>query len=312
MLESKFSFFPEQFSNECQPVFLGDWIDQTINPAPGNKPVVDAVLEYRATGDKSIKSGLPACTPGGLFTTKSRVKGTEISRTGLLTFDIDSKDNPQVQDWPALKQQLHESGFILFTALSTSGNGLYGLIKISDPYQQRDHFNQLIFDFKELWGINLDTTKGKNCNDLRIYSYDPKALVSLDAEIYDRKVEDKITFKWMKRNKAANSPEETIKKVRAVLREVQSRSLDLNPGCDYETYRALAWAFCDSAVSPHNRELFHEAMKTHSRYSYGMSDKAFTQLEKSYRQGKTTIGTFFSLCQKAGINLGDVYKSAKI
>lgn len=275
--------------------------------------MVDQVKAYRETGDKSIKAKLPACTPGGLYTTETRVKGTEISRTGLLTFDIDGKDNRHIKDWSEVRQKLHDAGFVIFSALSTSAKGVYGIIKISDPYQQKKHYEQLEYDLKQLFDLTLDSTKGKNCNDLRIYSYDPNALVNLDAEVYDRKKEDEIKFTKLKSFRPKiDSPKETVKKVKAVIQRLQDKHIDLNPTGDYATYRALAWAFCDTSISPHNRDLFHQAMSTHSKYSYNHSDREFIKLQKRYRPGKTTIATFFKLAKDNGINLGEVYKENKI
>lgn len=281
----------------------------TTNPEPWMKRLS---LKYRETGDKQDKAKLPAITPGGVFSPNSRVADNVVHKTGLVCFDIDAKDNTHIQNWEKVKEELAHNKYIIFTALSTSGNGCFGFVKIKDPDKQEEHFTQLSADLKKTYDLTVDSSKGELCNDLRYYSYDPQPFYNPDWEVYNGL--PKITFsKPVYRPKAKiDSPDKTIQKVKAVVQEVQDRNIDLNPTCDYETYRALAWAFCDNSISPYNRELFHQAMSTHSKYRYGISDKEFTKLQKSYRQGRTTIATFFSLCKDQGINLGEVYKNSSI
>ncbi len=269
-------------------------------------------LKYRETGDKQDKAKLPAITPGGVFTPNSRVADNVVHKTGLVCFDIDAKDNTHIQDWEKVKEELIHNKYIIFTALSTSGKGCYGFVNVEDPDKQEEHFTQLSADLKNTYDLAVDSTKGENCNDLRYYSYDPQPFYNPEWETYKKLPVIKFSKPVYRPKSKIDSPDKTIKKVRAVIKEVQDRNIDLNPAYDYERYRALAWAFCDHTVSPYNRELFHDAMRTHSRYNYTVSDKEFNKLQKSYKQGKTTIATFFSICKNQGINLGEVYKNRSI
>jgi hypothetical protein len=75
---------------------------------------------------------------------------------------------------------------VAFTALSASGRGVWALVKVAEPENIGAHFEQLDRDFQSL-GIALDTSKGGNPSDLRIYSFDPDAVIKERFALYTRK-----------------------------------------------------------------------------------------------------------------------------
>ena len=76
-------------------------------------------------------------------------------------------------------------------SLSTGGRGVYALVKVSQPDRQAEHFNALEADFKT-FGITLDSSKGKNPNDARFYSYDPGAIIKDSFTIYKKLPPEKV------------------------------------------------------------------------------------------------------------------------
>lgn len=96
--------------------------------------MLNALDFIRKTDDKEarnfIKARLPAITPSGLFSV--RKKEGLIAHSGLICLDIDAKENPAIEDWNVLKQNLPVSEHILYAGLSASGRGLFCLVPIAD------------------------------------------------------------------------------------------------------------------------------------------------------------------------------------
>lgn len=152
--------------------------------------MLNALDFIRKTDDKEvrnfIKARLPAITPSGLFSV--RKKEGLIAHSGLICLDIDAKENPAIEDWNVLKQNLPVSEHILYAGLSASGRGLFCLVPIADGKQHLQHFLALERDFKEA-GIVLDPA----CKDiprLRGFSHDPAAYVNFGAKPYEKVVQE--------------------------------------------------------------------------------------------------------------------------
>ena len=150
---------------------------------PSNE-MLKALDFIRKTDNKDarnlIKSRMPAITPRGLFSVRKN-EGL-IAHSGLICLDIDAKENPSIEDWNALKQNLPVFEHILYAGLSASGRGLFCLVPIVDGKQHLQHFRALERDFKDA-GIVLDPA----CKDiprLRGFSHDSSAYVNFGARTY--------------------------------------------------------------------------------------------------------------------------------
>ena len=53
---------------------------------------------------RELKAQLPAITPSGIFTVR-RDQGL-IQDSGLICLDLDGKDNPHIEDWESVKEQV--------------------------------------------------------------------------------------------------------------------------------------------------------------------------------------------------------------
>ena len=100
-----------------------------------------------------------------------------------MQFDVDPEGNPNVSNWPALRDQLSLIREILYCGLSASGNGVWGIINVNDPTRYKEHFESLKKDFLS-FGIVLDRSKGGNPTDLRYYSYDQDAYIADEYSVY--------------------------------------------------------------------------------------------------------------------------------
>lgn len=136
-----------------------------------------------------MKKTLPCVTPSAQL--KSRAANTSnrvVALTGLMQADIDGKDNPHINDWEGLRDELKSFAPICFCSISVSGQGIYGFVQVSDPELLPMHFQALLNDFAEM-GIKLDPSKGSRPTDCRLYSYDSGAWLNPDAPIYFKTAE---------------------------------------------------------------------------------------------------------------------------
>lgn len=173
--------------NNCYNITLGQWLNGCMKPSKETLP--NLIKQIRATDDKAKKSELKIKLPGVVLgaVVRSRAKNDNskvMQLTGLLPFDIDQQDNPGM-DAAAVRNVLSKVRNVIFAALSASGKGVWGLVQVSNPSKQKEHFEQLKSDFEKL-GIIIDKSKGGNPTDLRFYSYDPEAYLSETFKIYDR------------------------------------------------------------------------------------------------------------------------------
>jgi hypothetical protein len=127
-------------------------------------------IEDKEIRDK-IKATLPAITPSGLFSYRS--KDCLIRHSGFIQFDIDQKGNETIANYKELKKEICKIPNVAYCGLSVSGKGFWGLIPVENPER-----HNLYFKYIEKWfearGLLIDSAPKSVCS-LRGYSYDPEA-----------------------------------------------------------------------------------------------------------------------------------------
>jgi hypothetical protein len=296
MNKAKISIF-ETFDSDPKTISLRRWIAATMN---GNSKFAKQVQEYRETSDSSIKKSLPLATVGALCEDGRKLENV-IHRTGWIALDIDAKDNPHLEDAEAVRDAISNIVYVAFAGLSVSGNGVWGLVKVEDPQKQDQHFEQLQKDFRKR-GIILDSTKGKNPNDARFYSYDPEAYITKEFKVYDRlPTENDAQQRWEPSYKFTNNKSfnDTLKKVERLIKEIQQQRIDITPG--YDNWISLAFALEDE-FGESGRDYFHAISEFNSEYDRRECDRQFTKCVQHRGRG-ISIGTFFHKCREYGITL---------
>ena len=187
------SVFRNVKTNTPQATTLGRWLQSCKEPTGLQQGYADTVTRLRATEDeaqqKALKLSLPAVTVGAML--HSRQKSLSDAEkiaciTGFTQVDIDMKDNPHLNDAAALRDAVARIAYVAFAGLSASGRGVWALVKVAEPENIGAHFEQLCRDFGA-YSIKLDRSKGRNPTDLRIYSYDPDAVIKERFAVYARK-----------------------------------------------------------------------------------------------------------------------------
>ena len=126
-----------------------------------------------------------------------------VYRNGVISIDIDVKDNPRIHDWEAFKREVERLPFVAYAGLSVSGLGIFALIPILDPEKHKEHFDALVRFFAQwevrfiqqgdteatvLDGLVLDPAPS-NIASKRFVSYDPEPVWKTEAEVFEDVVE---------------------------------------------------------------------------------------------------------------------------
>jgi hypothetical protein len=179
-------------STSVQHIQLSHWLQATIEPKTARAcRARDLVLMIRKESDKARQKNLKKQLPGVAVGCKIRNGFRRLpenieSITGWMQFDIDPDNNTHVDDWAGLRDMLSGLAYVAFIGLSVRARGVWGLIKIKQPEEIKNHFTQFQQDLQKNYGLTLDSSKGGNHTDLRYYSYDPDAIVKSQFRIYDR------------------------------------------------------------------------------------------------------------------------------
>lgn len=206
MLTDKISVF-KNFNSEPKTITLGQW----LKVCKEGSRYAEQVLQYRRclnelidkgysldeakkalenNGKDQLKTSLPLATVGAVCSDSRKLENV-VTRTGWIALDIDAKDNPHLTDAEHLRDEVAKIKNVAFSGLSTGGRGVWALVKVSQPKRQAEHFEALKTDFK-VFGIKLDSSKGKNPNDARFYSYDPGAIIKDSFTVYKKLPPEKM------------------------------------------------------------------------------------------------------------------------
>lgn len=282
--------YADTYFSRPQSIQLSDWLDKVMHGTQYVSLVEQIRAEPDETIQKTLKNKLPVLCVGAKLKGGTKAKHI-VKRTGWICFDIDEKDNPNITDWVSIRANLSQIPYVAFLALSVRANGLWGLIKVSDPQKQDLHFQQLLEDFKHI-GIQLDSTKGSNPNDLRFYSSDPDAYIADSFDIYDRQPQIKLIFK---KKPVKSSFSSTQKKVEEKLAIIEDHAIPIAP--DYDSYLKIGFAIA-SEFGESGRDYFHQAVRYHKKYNFRHAEK---QYSACLSPGGIGIGTFFQICKNYNI-----------
>lgn len=185
ILDVEVSCFKNYNSTKPKPVNMIAWLT-----SDKYRREVEAIRSLPTKAERdAIKSKLPAITPSGLFSYRS--KGNLVQHSGLICVDIDLKGNEAVGNYEQLRELLSKVPFIAYAGLSVSGTGFFALVPVPVPEsiaEHEAHFQALKNDFASA-GLIIDGTP--DVTRLRGYSFDQDGYFNHYAEPYTRKAFDK-------------------------------------------------------------------------------------------------------------------------
>ena len=237
------------------------------------------------------KKRLPQATISGIFY-PTRAKINLKRHSGLICIDIDSKENPEIEDWQKLKNDMSVLPQIAYAALSVSGKGLFAIIPLRYPEQHLQQFRQLQYDFKRM-GIVIDSS----CSDitrLRCMTFDETPVINNNAKPYEGKSVEpqkpKMTLS------PAYENQDIISEVKKCCEEIQQTGTDITYG--YGQWLKVGCSLASLGES--GRYFFHVCSQQNPEYSEQKTDRMFSDLLRRNYQ-IINIGTFFWICRQHGI-----------
>ena len=254
---------------------------------------------------RALKAKLPAITPSGIFSKRSNAG--LIQHSGMICIDIDQKDNPDINDWDALKSTISDFPGLWYAGLSVSGNGLFLIITVKYPDKHLEHFHAITGDLLKK-GIAVDI-QCSEVSRLRGASYDPQPLYSPLAAPYEkispgpistRRAHNGDTPGYSKNQRNSNNPagfdDRTAYRVSRLVEVIERSGANIS---DYypEWFaigRALASEFGESG-----RGWFHTISKQSQKYNPAECDEQYTRCLGTCSQ--TSISTLFYYCKINGI-----------
>lgn len=273
-------------SDNPQPVNLIQWLKSAKYSA-----TVESIRKIQGKEERdNLKATLPAITPSGLFSYRS--KDHLVQHSGLIQFDIDGKDHKHVANFAELKQQIARIVNVAYVGLSVSGRGYWGLVPIKFPDKHKSHFRAMKKVFAQ-FGLLLDN-KPSNVASLRGYSYDPCGYFNHFAKVFESLDEP---VKSPARSYHVENDSGT--QVEELISQIQTSRTDITDG--YDNWLRIGFAFADE-FGETGRSYFHAVSQYHPGYDERETDWQYKHCLQSGGRG-ITIATFFHLCKEHGITL---------
>ena len=240
---------------------------------------------------KWLKRQLPQATISGTVSPTRRAENL-VEHSGLLCIDIDKKDNQNVPWFDRLDNEWHHIPQILYAAHSVGGEGWFAIFRIAYPGKHREQFEALRRDF-ERDGLIIDRCCSDVCR-MRIISHSSKPYVNKDAIEYH-----KVWVEPPRKPYAAyqySCEIGVLAKVEQCCQKIVFRGIDITATYDDWFHVGAALA----SLGENGRRLFHIVSAQNAQYKTAETDRKFDNCLRNVRS--ISIGTFFHICARYGIN----------
>jgi len=279
----KISYFHTVYSHSPRQINLQDWLDLTIQPTSKLKGVVS---EYRKTGDKKIKEGLPCVTMSATFKGRRTLKKIH-KKNPIIVLDIDRKENLCI-DMLAVRDLFMKHPSCMYAGLSAGGDGLYILMLLA----KKDKLSEYFEHFREKLlkvGINID----ESCKDstrLRFYSYDKDAYLNKKAKPYRLALKVKA-----KPKRQAGGYKNNINKIESLIKAIQASGTDITQ--NYQDWIKVGAAIYNE-LGDSGINYFHSISSMHPDYSYKKCERKYNNCKK---MSSISFGSLFHIASGYGI-----------
>lgn len=242
---------------------------------------------------KYLKSQLPQATISGVFQ-GSRKADNLMAHSGLICVDIDAKDNPDVNDFAHLKENLlSQIDEVAYAAHSVGGKGYFVILKLAYPGNHAVQFRELRKDFAK-YGITIDGA----CSDvsrLRCLSYDDAPCINENASLYNGIEEEPKPIARPFRSFRDGFFDDTDERVYMACMEIKRHHIDMTE--NYDDWINIGFSL--ASLGEEGREYFHIVSSQNAKYTERETDRKFDGFLRGL--GRIGIGTFFHYCKLFGV-----------
>lgn len=203
------------------------------------------LVESIRSGNKENKNKLPCILFSGVF--NERNSNSLKEHSGLMVLDFDKY--PDNETMLAQLDQLKENKHFVLLFISPSGNGIKGVIKVSNELTKETH-PKVFKEFQNQFDLDYFDIVNSNIDRVCFESYDPNIYVNLEAEIFNPILKDE-GFNISERVPLIPITDED---------KIITKIMDFNWSKDFREGErnsfifALAGAFCEYGVSQTNAE----------------------------------------------------------
>ncbi len=285
IFDRKISWFTSMRDVEPKDTTLGEFLAMGVE----YREQIERLRVCRnADEQKYLKIQLPQATISGIFQ-GSRKADNLTAHSGLICVDIDAKDNPDVNDFAHLKENvLSRIDEVAYAAHSVGGKGYFVILKLAYPGRHAAQFRELKKDFAK-FGIAIDGA----CSDvsrLRCLSYDEAPFINENASLYKGIEEEpkRIVQPFRPRYSFADDTDE---RVYMACMEIKHRHIDMTE--NYDDWINLGFSL--ASLGEEGREYFHIVSQQNPKYSQRETDRKFDGFLRG--NDRIGIGTFFHYCK---------------
>lgn len=181
------TIFKDLFKSKDVPYHVS--IEKVINRIK-NGDSIELINKVRTAKTKQeadkFKEGLPCILFNGTFS--ERNSNSLIKHSGLMVVDFDKYPSNQemINHLELLKQNNH----FLLLFISPSGNGIKGVVKVSNELDKNSH-PKVFTQFQEDFNFDYWDKSNSNIDRVCFESYDINIYVNFEAEIYNPEIKDK-------------------------------------------------------------------------------------------------------------------------
>jgi hypothetical protein len=251
---------------------------------------VEAVrAETDPARQQALKDALPVFLPS--LAEGSTLRPQSFRHSGFVVLDLDAKDNPDIDGFDRLKEEIGAVPYVAYCGRSCRGRGWLLIVPITDPSRHREIYRALLSDFQKI-GLRLDPSC-INLNRLRFVSYDPAPYVNTAAVPYGKVLP---THKKEMKETAGRllTDAETDAKVREILDACDADRLDITGNRAQWIKLLISFA---NTYGEAGRDYAHRLSSHYPGYSHEETDREFSDL-LGRRDYETGIGTFFYIARQ--------------
>ena len=280
VLDVEVSHYKNIYAKECTEVNLYDYLKNPIEKI--NLESIRSKPDFKT----KYKPNLPCITPSGLFYGNHSTDKLK-KHSGLMVIDIDKKD--QILEINVIFERLKSMNNIAYLGKSCSGEGLFGIMPISQPDKHREHFLSIEKDLKAM-DIVIDSCC-KDITRLRLYSYDKEAYYNEKATPYTT-----IFIKPDKKNNYDNAKIDiNDRKLNQVIKDIQESQINIADS--YNDWLKVGAALCNE-LEEEGRAIFHIVSSQSKKYDYVETDEMYYTLS-NHEYDDVKIGSFYYLYEEA-------------
>src|SRR5690606_33390785 len=205
LCNTKPSIFEEAYCSVYKPPFsfphtnLTASILDILTTDKFQKPELINLIRQSKTKDEAdqYKRQLWGATFSSVQADGQRGKDHHLEHSGFIQFDI---DNIRPEDIEVVKYTVMVIPYTAYVSRSARGKGVWGLFKISEPEQHREHFNAMEALFKHALRKYRDSVKDEpleidtapsSVASLRFICCDKDAYINPFADVFTDKIEEK-------------------------------------------------------------------------------------------------------------------------